>query len=331
MPFYLWSQTAASNATADPTINWAEGQAPSSVNDSARAMMAAAAKYRDDNSGSLATAGTSSAYTLATNQVFDNVTHMDGQSVSFTAHASNAATATLNVDGLGAALFSANGGNTIPAGTILAGSTYAATYKASFGNWILKESYGNPFNIPVGAGMDYWGATVPSSNFAFADGAAISRTTNSVLFSIIGTTYGAGDGSTTFNLPNKTERVSVMKAAVASLLTATYFGGDSTVLGAVGGGESKTLLTANLPPYTPTGTVSGASSGSDTILVNGNAAQNLQGGTTGFGWSNSPTLKAISAALSWAGSFVGVAQGGTSTPIRTVQPTIVCNYIIRII
>ena len=40
MTLYKWSQTASSDATTDPTINWAEGQAPSSINDSARAMMA---------------------------------------------------------------------------------------------------------------------------------------------------------------------------------------------------------------------------------------------------------------------------------------------------
>jgi hypothetical protein len=40
-----WSQTAANNATADPTINWQEGQAPSTVNDSARAMMAVLAVW----------------------------------------------------------------------------------------------------------------------------------------------------------------------------------------------------------------------------------------------------------------------------------------------
>ncbi len=39
MTLYKWSQTASSDATADSTINWAEGQAPSSVSDSARAMM----------------------------------------------------------------------------------------------------------------------------------------------------------------------------------------------------------------------------------------------------------------------------------------------------
>ena len=54
MTLYKWSQTASSDATTDPTINWAEGQAPSSINDSARAMMAATAKYRDDIVGAIA-------------------------------------------------------------------------------------------------------------------------------------------------------------------------------------------------------------------------------------------------------------------------------------
>ena len=58
MSFWKWSRTAANNATADGSINWAEGQAPSTVNDSARAMMAAASKYRDDVAGAIATAGT---------------------------------------------------------------------------------------------------------------------------------------------------------------------------------------------------------------------------------------------------------------------------------
>lgn len=43
MGLWNWSTTAANNATADPSINWQEGQAPSTVNDSARAMMAAIA------------------------------------------------------------------------------------------------------------------------------------------------------------------------------------------------------------------------------------------------------------------------------------------------
>ena len=63
-------------------------------------------------------------------------------------------------------------------------------------------------SIPIGGGCDYYGST-PPKHFMFANGQAISRTTYATLFSIIGTTYGTGDGSTTFNLPNKTGNVGV--------------------------------------------------------------------------------------------------------------------------
>ena len=76
MSFWKWSRSASSNATADGSINWAEGMAPSAVNDSARAMMAAAAKFRDDISGSLGTSGTSTAYTVSSNQIFDTLAHL---------------------------------------------------------------------------------------------------------------------------------------------------------------------------------------------------------------------------------------------------------------
>src|SRR5205807_6896991 len=102
MTLYKWSQTASSDATADPTINWAEGQAPSSVNDSARAMMAAAAKYRDDIAGAIATGGTSTAYTVASYQSFDTLAHLDGQIIAFVPHTVNGATVTLNADSLSA-------------------------------------------------------------------------------------------------------------------------------------------------------------------------------------------------------------------------------------
>ena len=62
---------------------------------------------------------------------------------------------------------------------------------------------------PVGSGMDYYGTEAPL-NYMFADGRELSRTEYAELFSIIGTTYGAGDGVNTFNLPDKRERVSVM-------------------------------------------------------------------------------------------------------------------------
>src|SRR5690242_20453498 len=102
MTLFKWSQTAASNATADSTVNYAEGQAPSSLNDSARAAMAAVAKYRDDMAGSITTGGSSTAYTVTSNQVFDTLAHLHNQVIAFVPHATNGATVTLNVDSLGA-------------------------------------------------------------------------------------------------------------------------------------------------------------------------------------------------------------------------------------
>src|SRR5438067_12484396 len=106
MPIYNWSQTVASNATADATINWAEGQAPASVNDSARAMMAALAKYSADIARAITTGGTSAAYTVTSNSTFDTLAHLSGQMIAFVPHTTNTGSAgsqtTLNVDGLGA-------------------------------------------------------------------------------------------------------------------------------------------------------------------------------------------------------------------------------------
>jgi hypothetical protein len=73
------------------------------------------------------------------------------------------------------------------AGTIIQGTPYVAT---SDGAFYLQGFYGNPYNIPLGAGLDYWGPTTPNSSFVFPTGQAISRTTYAALFSLLGTTYG---------------------------------------------------------------------------------------------------------------------------------------------
>ena len=54
-----------------------------------------------------------------------------------------------------------------------------------------------------------WSKSTPPSGFLKCDGSAVSRTTYSALFEVIGTTYGSGDGSSTFNVPNLTSRMSV--------------------------------------------------------------------------------------------------------------------------
>src|ERR1700742_5132167 len=103
MTLFRWSKTAAANGTADPTINYAEGQAPSSLNDSARAAMAAVAEYRDDIAGAIVTSGTSTAYTVSSYSDFDSLADMNGQMIAFTPNVTNAAgPIMINVDSLGA-------------------------------------------------------------------------------------------------------------------------------------------------------------------------------------------------------------------------------------
>lgn len=89
------------------------------------------------------------------------------------------------------------------------------------------------FNALIGSGMDYYGTVAPT-NYMFADGSAISRTEYSELFAIIGETYGAGDGSTTFNLPDRRQKISIMA-------------GDGDTIGETVGSNSITLTKNNLP------------------------------------------------------------------------------------
>jgi microcystin-dependent protein len=331
MTLYKWSQTSASDATADSTINWQEGQAPSTVNDSARAMMAATAKYRDDIAGAIVTGGNSTAYTVSSYQVFDTLAHLGGQTIAFTPHTTNGATVTLNVDSLGAKPLRTSPGAELLAGTIIQGTPYVAVYNNSDAVFYLQGFFGNPYYIPLGAGLDFWGSTTPNNSFAFPTGQAISRLTYSSLFSLVGTTYGSGDGSTTFNLPDKTGRVSAMKEAITARLT-SYFGGNSTSLGAVGGAESLTLSTSQIPSHTHSGTT-GTESITHTHSGAQAASQNGAGGTNGgfteswFGSAQSTGTESATHTHNFTtdgGTVGGVAH-------RTVQPTIICNYILRII
>ncbi|GKQ52880.1 phage tail protein [Bradyrhizobium sp. Ce-3] len=330
MTLYKWSRVAASDATADSSINWQEGQAPSSVNDSARAMMAATAKYRDDIAGAIVTSGSSAAYALSSYQQFDSFTNMNGAMIAFTPHATNTSFGvTFNVDGLGArALRSAPSVDILP-GMIVQGTPYVATYSNADGAWYLHGVFGNPYNVPIAAGMDYWGFSAPNSSFAFPIGQAVSRTTYSALFALIGAQYGGGDGSTTFNLPDKRGRASAcvdnMGGTFANRITTTV--NSNANLGGTGGVEANGLVTANLPPYTPSGSVSGSITGNafaNFFSVNTGSAANTYSPSTG-------TASPLAVTGTFSGSLSGNAQGGTSSPFTNLQPTILCNYIMRII
>lgn len=144
MTLFTWSQTAADNDDADTSVNVREGWAPSIINNSIRALMAAIAKWRDDMSGNLVTAGTSTAYTLTTNQVFTALT--DGLSVTCRMSATNGATPTLNVDGRGAKSIATVYGTAVPTGALLSGGVYSFTYDSTDDKWIVQGRFGDGYN-----------------------------------------------------------------------------------------------------------------------------------------------------------------------------------------
>lgn len=327
MTLYKWSQIAAADATADASINWQEGQAPSSINDSARAMMAAMAKYRDDIAGSIVAGGTSTAYTVSSFQLFDSLTRLNGQTIAFTPHVTNGATVTLNVDGLGAKPLRSAPGTELLAGMLVQGTPYTCTYNHADAAFYLRDFYSSPYSVPLGSCIDYFGASAPNSAFALAYGQSISRSAYSALFSLYGTTYGAGDGSTTFNIPDLRGRVVAgkddMGGSAASRLTSSFFGGAATNLGATGGSESHALTTAQLASHTHLNTLTdpGHVHGGIPLIAgvsSGTATQNAaSGGTT--------------TASATTGISINNASAGGGNAHNNVQPTIIANKLLRIL
>ena len=126
---FLWSKTAASNASADGAIGWAEGQAPSSVNNSARSMMAAIAKMRDDIGGQIVSTGSSNEYTLSTNQGL--AAHANGVFVTFRADKTSTGAATTTIDGLTQKNILRANGDATESGDIVSGSVYDLVYSTT--------------------------------------------------------------------------------------------------------------------------------------------------------------------------------------------------------
>lgn len=110
-------------------------------------------------------------------------------------------------------------------------------------SWMLNEdgTLSDAFKdeaqiIPTGT-VIYRMSTVVPSGWLACDGQEVSRVTYALLFSIIGTTFGTGNGTTTFNLPNLQDRF-------------LYGKGSTSTVGSAGGAAEHTLLLAETPPHT---------------------------------------------------------------------------------
>ena len=157
--------------------------------------------------------------------------------------------------------------------------------------------------------MPYAGASAPSG-WLLCYGQAISRSTYADLFTALGTTYGVGNGSSTFNLPDLRGRTIAgqddMGGASANNLTDQTAGIDGDTLGAVGGTETQGLSVAQLPSHSHGTVVTGVTPSFKTNTGDGGAS----------------VVQSIRVSS-------GATSTGSGAEHNNVQPTIILNYIIK--
>lgn len=112
-------------------------------------------------------------------------------------------------------------------------------------------------------------------------------------------------------------------SARSKLTSATITGGATTVGNISAATETKALTTANLPAYTPAGTISNSLT---SALTGHTDSSGFQSGTGAIGITTSGGT--LPGTVSGTSTFTGTAQGGTSTPFSIVQPTIICNKLL---
>lgn len=193
--------------------------------------------------------------------------------------------------------------------TTASGDTFILSGDSSSNVRILgyQRAANPPPTVPIGAVFDYAGTTAPSF-YLFLFGQNVSRTTYAALFAVLSTTYGVGDGSTTFGLPDCRGRVVAgqddMGGTSANRLTNQSGGLDGDTLGATGGAETHTLTTAEMPAHTHTLSMKLRTNGETT------SSQRAYNDTTGS--SVAPST----------------SSAGSDGAHNNVQPTIVLNKII---
>ncbi len=206
---------------------------------------------------------------------------------------------------------------------------------------------------PVGMVSDFAGTTAPAG-WLLLQGGNFTRASYPELFTVIGVTYGAGDGLTTAGLPDARGRFIAgrddMGGSAAGRITTAVSSIDGTTVGASGGSQSITLAITNIPTITPAGSVtavsgSGSTSGGAISWSGSVHVSTFNSGVVGSGAplaSNSggadvgPDI-AIGGSGTYAAGTCSITGGsgtfsgtpfGSTTPKASLPPTIIMNKII---
>ena len=193
-------------------------------------------------------------------------------------------------------------------------------------NQLARKAYVDAV-LPIGIIQAFAGSAAPSANWLLCQGQAVSRTTYSSLFGLVGTTYGVGDGSTTFNIPNLSGRVPVGRDAGQT---------EFDVLGETGGAKTHTLVTGEIPAHVHD--IQHGHTGSITVTVNDNTTDlvtrltTLSSGDFVSGFATTPaTLYSPPGMVMDAGTAfgrytaVGMAQSFITEHGHTASGTVTIN------
>ena len=189
---------------------------------------------------------------------------------------------------------------------------------ASIGTTALQSGV-NEALAPVGAVLPFAGGTAPSG-WLLCAGQAVSRSTYAALFTVLATTYGAGDGTTTFNLPDLRGRAVFgkddMGGSAATRITNAVSWITATTLGAAGGNQA-------MQSHTHTATVTDP--GHSHALSNGTSTAGAPNVTTS-GTTNQTNGSIVVTATT--GVTVSNANTGTGSS-QNMPPALVLNFIIK--
>jgi microcystin-dependent protein len=181
--------------------------------------------------------------------------------------------------------------------------------------------------VPSGVIWPYGGSSAPTG-FLMCNGDAVSRTTYADLFAAIGTTFGTGDGSTTFNLPDARGRTAIG----AGTYTDSVSGSITRTLGASLGAEKHVVTVSEMPSHNHGGgshTHLIAATGAQTAaLTSGNAMAQFRSDASAPDYTLGGKSATPDIGLSGS-SGTTITTQGSGTAHNNMQPSLVTNFIIK--